>query len=145
MLRRCAAWTAVLTSTKDTAMETVLFSAFRRDRDLRSAMMAVCVLFLLTGMVGAFAVAATALPTEGIATDHCYNDASDDSAGTVAIPHCCAIGCPMGGAALPGPANSVPLSTIVLEKTSDLGPEPPIIPVPLIVALDTARGPPLSF
>jgi hypothetical protein len=122
-------------------METVLFSAFRRDLDLRSAMLAVCVLFLLTGMVGAFAVAATALPTAGIATDHCYSDAGDDLAGTAAIPHCCVIGCPMVGAALPGPANSVPLSTVVLEKAADLGPQPPIIPVPLIVALDTARGP----
>jgi hypothetical protein len=128
------------------AMETSLFSAFRLDRDLRSAMLGVCVLFVLTGLIGAFASAAGAggSSIESFATDHCYSDADSDGAGV--IPSCCgAIGCPMVGSALPGPVTGASLTIRLSQQIAVPRPELPIVPTALTVALDTARGPPLSF
>ena len=126
------------------AMETPLFSAFRLDRDLRSAMLGVCVLFILTGLVGAFAAAAGGLSTESFATDHCYSDAGSD--GAAVIPSCCgAIGCPMVGSALSGPVTGASLTIRLILQIAVPRPELSIVPSPLIAALDTARGPPLSF
>lgn len=127
-------------------METALFSTFRFDRDLRSAMLGVCVLFLLTGLVGAFAVGAAGLSTGSFTTDHCYGDAGSDTADIAVIPSCCgAIGCPMVGSALPGPANGAPLAIGVTQQIVAPRPELPFIPTQMIVALVTARGPPPPF
>ena len=126
-------------------MNRALFRTLRRDRDLKSAMLAVCVLFLMTGLLGAFASGATALPTEDVAVIHCYAEATDESGAVDEGVSCCTLGCPMVSAALPVPVGAGLIDRGFVQQTTEPASEIAVTPPTRRVALDTARGPPLPI
>ena len=126
-------------------MQMALFPAFRSNRDLKSAMLALCTLFLLTGLIGAFASGAAALPTKGSVAIHCYSGAVDDAGETGVVPTCCTLGCPMVSSALPGPTGDVMLARGFVSLPADPAPIAQTIPLSWRVATEFARGPPLPL
>lgn len=122
-----------------------LFPSLRRDHDLKSAMLAFCVLFLLTGLLGAFASGAAALPTEGALVIHCYGGAGDDAADTDGVASCCTLACPMVAAAHEAPHGNGILGRTFVGQLAEIAPPALIVPPTRRIALDTARGPPSSF
>jgi len=122
-------------------MRPSLVTRLRRSKDARSAGKAVTLLFLLTGLIGAFASGAAALPTaDTIVTCLGITSTGDDS-GAPALS-CCTLGCPMVTAAVPAPAaNGLPLPATVGFYGVDR--RLPLIEPPLILASgESPRGPP---
>lgn len=97
------AWTGHGTASNFPPVTGMLFPRIRQNRDLRSAMMALCALFLLAGLASAFAGGAGAVAPDGaVAAIHCLDGAIDDDAGQAPLS-CCSLACPMVGFALAGP------------------------------------------
>ncbi len=122
-----------------------LLPTMRRDRDLKSAMLAVCALFLLSSLLGVFASAAMALPTDDAVVIHCYSGATDETGETDGAASCCTLACPMVSAALPAPTGNGVIGRSFVGQVAETAPAALIVPPTRRVALDTARGPPHAF
>lgn len=115
----------------------------REGEETRSIGRAIAFLFLLTGLIGAFAAGAEAGQPADDGIVHCLSglvDADDDGDGAA---NCCTLGCPIVTAALPAPAIGKPaasprLPSLVVVQSDDQTAAPPVL-----TAGSSPRGPPV--
>ena len=120
-----------------------LIARLRASRDLRSAGRALALLFLLTGILGAFASgSATAAIDSGNAAIHCLSGSVADDDGGFDLA-CCTLGCAMVTVALPAPSAAAvsvpdaPASTAIRHPSF-------VAPPAILAAGESPRGPPTA-
>lgn len=124
-----------------------LLARIREHSETRSIGRAICALFLLTGLIGAFASGTAAAQSldNGDGFVHCLSGLLDEDHGEYdGAANCCTLGCPMVTAALPAPAGPE-----LVGAKADVGEAAPIALVGLPAGPvfrfggDGPRGPPL--
>ena len=124
-----------------------LTARLRSHGESRSIGWAICVLFLLTSIIGTFAsgaAAAEAIDDGGVEWGHCLSGADVGDGERDDIVNCCVLGCPMVGAALPCPdvPAAIGISIAGDEAIPVLPTAPPCHPAGRVKG-DGPRGPPI--
>ena len=121
-----------------------LITRFRASRDARSAGRALALLFLLTGILGAFASGAAMAAIDGGPTAvYCLGAIADEDEGGDFDLACCTLGCAMVTAALPAPSAATitvpnaPVGSGAIYRGS-------LAPPASLVAAASPRGPPIA-